>query len=264
MKTENNLKQKEEKLRCRLQELQKTAIAFSGGVDSSVLLKIALTELGKENVLAFTAAAPFQLKRDKERSHAFARSLGIEQQTIALDFLMQEEEFTANSELRCYYCKKFLWQKALNILPQNYVLVDGTNAGDLREERKGLMANKEMGIVSPLAEAGLTKQEVRALAYAFEFDFWNEPASACLATRFPQGYRITEEGLEKAEAAEEILHDAGYKKVRVRIEEDTARIEIDPFFMVSLVKRSNLDAIVRKIKDLGFRYVTLDLAGYGS
>lgn len=262
MQAENHysiLQQKEKIMRRRLSELKRIAVAFSGGVDSSVLLKTAAAELGENNVLAITATGPFYTKNEQARAREIPQKMGISSQTVALDFLLQKEEFVANNELRCYYCKKNLWQKAHKILPQNYILVDGTNADDLKEERTGLIANKELGLISPLAEAGFSKREVRALASAFGFSFWNEPASACLATRFPVGYPITLEGLKKIETAEEILHAAGYKKVRVRLQGDLARIEINPFFMASFVKKTNLAEVVEKIKKAGFRYVTLDL-----
>ncbi|HEY3419062.1 MAG TPA: ATP-dependent sacrificial sulfur transferase LarE [Methanomassiliicoccales archaeon] len=256
----------EEKL-SRLHDLLRSygplAVAFSGGADSTLLLKVALDTLGQDKVVAMIGVSETFPRKEREEAVELAERLGarhIEVLTRELD----TSAFTENTAERCYHCKKELLTKFLSIAKEEGFLAvaDGNNADDLRSSRAGLRAVRELGTHSPLAEVGLTKDEVRYLSKSLGLPTAVKPSSACLASRIPFGTEITSEKLARIEAAEEFLRDLGITQLRVRHHGDIARIEVSPpeFYLVL----NNRDWIVKEFKMLGFVYVTLDIQGFRS
>lgn len=241
---------------------KKTALAFSAGVDSTILLHV-MKNMGMD-VLAVT----FNTNLTKHmisiaNASEYAKKLGVKHIVVDVD-VMSVPEVRKNSEMRCYYCKSAMFKELSDISKQNgyLVLCDGTNADDLKEYRPGLKAKDEFGIYSPIAIAGLTKAELRMIGRELSLEIASKPSSPCLLTRFPYGTDISETLLENVEAGEEILHNDGFEACRLRVHGDIARIEIpcDRFNDFTESK----DQILSKLKKLGFRYITLDLEGLRS
>ncbi|KYO67977.1 ATP-dependent sacrificial sulfur transferase LarE [Thermovenabulum gondwanense] len=255
--------EKFKKLEEYLINLKKVLIAFSGGVDSTFLLKVCLDVLGKENVLAVTARSSTYPSRELEEAKELAKSLGANHEIIVSEEL-EVPGFSENPPERCYYCKKELFGKLVKIARErgfNFVL-DGSNADDAGDFRPGMKAKDELGVKSPLKEAGLTKAEIRALSQKMGLPTWNKPSFACLASRFPYGERITGEKLDRVGRAEEILRGLGFSQYRVRNHADLARIEVLPEEIERFFERSLREKVVAEFKKLGFVYVSLDLTGY--
>ena len=252
---------KEKKLKKILEKLGRVVVAYSGGVDSTFLLKVAVDTLGKDNVLAVTARSetyPFSEFRDTKR---IAKKVGARHVVIQTDEL-KIKNFRSNPVNRCYYCKKELFKK-LNGIKKEYGLkhvVDGTNYDDLKDIRHGRKAAKELGVKSPLLDAAITKADIRKFSKVLKLPTWNKPSFACLASRIPFDSGITKDGLGKVEKAEEHLRKLGFRQVRVRLHGNIARIEImeEDFSRAFRLKNS----LIKYLKRLGFIYVTLDLAGY--
>lgn len=243
-----------------LKELKSCAIAYSGGVDSTFLITIAYKILGK-GALAVTATSSTYPKRELNEAVEYAQHLGIPH------VIIQSEEldingFSDNPPNRCYYCKKELFQKIQQIATKHHLayVCDGSNADDQHDYRPGTKARKELKVRSPLQEAGLTKQEIRELSRSLHLQTAEKPALACLASRFPYGTTINGERLKQVEAAEEFLLSLGIYHCRVRYHDTIARIEVprDDFPVIL----THSQAIVKRFKDLGFTYVTLDIEGY--
>jgi uncharacterized protein len=239
------------------------AIAFSGGADSTLLLKVALDELGKDKVIALIGVSETFPKSEREQAVELAEHLGarhIELMTKELD----TSAFAENTVDRCYHCKKELLTKFLAIAKEEGFLAvaDGNNADDLKGSRAGLRAVRELGTHSPLADVGLTKDEVRHLSKSLGLPTAVKPSSACLASRIPFGTAITKEKMAQVETAEEFLRGLGITQLRVRHHGDVARIEVTPheFYLVI----NNRDWIVKEFKMLGFTYVTMDIQGFRS
>jgi uncharacterized protein len=239
----------------------RVAIAFSGGVDSTFLLAAACETLGKENILVITATGPVYARRERSFATDFTAKLGVAHVFVST-WNLEEKGPYLNEPHRCYSCKAELFKEALKVAREKgfSTVIEGTNASDVHDYRPGLKALKELGIRSPLMEAGLEKSEIRTLSKRMGLPTWDQPAMACLASRFPYGAEITPEVLRQVECAEEVLMDAGYRQVRVRHHGDVARIELAPADVVRLA--ANPGDVVAKLKALGFRYVTLDLQGY--
>ncbi len=257
---ETELDRKLTLLRAELREYGSVLIAFSGGVDSTFLLKVAADELGAA-AMAVTARSATYPSREFHEAEALARDMGVRWVVIDSDEL-DVPGFRENPPDRCYYCKGSLFADLLRIARENGVAVvcDGANADDLADHRPGRRAAAELGVHSPLAELGFTKTDIRKLSRRLGLPTWDKPAFACLASRFPYGQRITESGLEAVDRAEATLHELGFRQVRVRVHGHVARIEVGPEQVPLAVEKR--DKIVTALKACGYHYVTLDLEGY--
>lgn len=255
-------KQKYNKLQRLLKDMGGLVLAYSGGVDSTFLLSVAKDALG-DNVLAITAVSPTYTQEEYERACEMALALGVRHISTQTNEL-ENPDFFKNSPQRCYYCKKELFRKLRTIADQESLLcvADASNLDDCADYRPGRIAAKEAGIRSPLLEAGLRKEEIRALSKEMNLPTWDLPAAACLASRFPYGESLTLEKIKRVEQAEKFLRDLGFQQVRVRSHDRLARVELDANVIGEFFKEGLGANVVQKLKDLGFIYVTLDLEGY--
>ena len=258
------LTKKLEELRNIFSEMEKALIAYSGGIDSTLVAKVAYDILG-DKALAVTAISPSLLPEDLEDARIQAAVIGISHEEVNTNE-MENQNYTSNPINRCYFCKSELHDtlKPLALKRGYSYVVDGVNADDLRDYRPGIQAAKERGARSPLAEVGISKFEVRQIAKELDLPWWNKPAQPCLSSRFPYGEEITIEKLQRVGRGEKYLRDFGLKNLRVRSEKDTARIEISPEKIREFVLTIDLPKLVEKFKEFGFIYVTLDLEGYRS
>lgn len=253
-------KVKLEQLKNNLKQMKCVAIAFSGGVDSTFLTKVAYEILG-EKAIAVTATSSTYPKRELEEAKQYAKQIGI--QHILINSEETEiDNFSKNPNNRCYYCKKELFSKIKQIAKENnlnYVL-DGSNVDDTSDYRPGMKALGELGVVSPLRDVGFTKQEIKELSKDMQLDTWDKPAFACLASRFPYGVKITKSKLMQVEKAESFLFSLGIKQFRVRYHDETARIEVFKNDFQKILNHS--EEITKYFKEIGFKYITLDMEGY--
>lgn len=243
---------------------EKVVLAFSGGVDSALLLKIATSLRKDENdVVAMFFKAPSSTEEDLVNAKNLAEEMGVKLFIKDVDIFV-DDHIVNNSKDRCYHCKSHLFKQAIKLkddLGYGYV-IDGTNTDDHKVYRPGLMALRDLGVVSPLNMAGFSKQMVRALADELNISVAKRPSAPCLLTRFPYGTKITPAKLDRLEKAEAFIRDLGFIKFRVRDHSNIARIELTPEdFMAFIEKR---DQVIKEFKNLGFSYVTLDLEGFRS
>lgn len=260
----------EEKLR-RLHRLMQeyaqsdVAVAFSGGADSSLLLKLAVVHAKERGsrVTAITADTELHPQNDRDQAREAAMEMGAEHRILTIREL-EHGGISQNPVDRCYQCKRYLFEKIKEEARrvQASLVLEGTNADDLREYRPGLRAVEELGIKSPLKEAGLTKDEVRRLAKEQGISAADRPSAPCLATRFPYGEELTIEKLGRVEQGEEYLRTLGLYNVRLRVHGEIARIEADGDQIGKLADKRN--EVVKRLKSLGYRYITLDLEGFRS
>jgi len=256
-----------DKLKQILQNLGSVAVAFSSGVDSTFLLKVAHDTLGNNRdgnrVVAVTARSPLFPDRELDDAVQFTQKEGIEHIIVDFDALTVAG-FAQNPTNRCYLCKKELFIRLQRIAAEHGIahVVEGSNADDVHDYRPGKQAIAELGIASPLQEAGLTKQEIRQLSAELGLPTWNKPSFACLASRIPYGEEITEERLAMIEAAERYLLDTGFHQVRVRFHSNLARIETDDEGLERLLDKKLREEIHCRLKALGFVHISADLLGY--
>ncbi len=257
-----NLQQKLALLKDLLKEPGSAAIAFSGGVDSTFLLKAAKDVLG-EHVIAITAVSSFFPERESREAIDFCREQGVRHIIVSIDTL-SVAGVRENPPNRCYLCKKELFRQIIQIAAKQNIsyVAEGSNLDDMGDYRPGLAAVAEWNVKSPLKEAGLTKDEIRILSKELALPTWEKPSFACLASRFVYGETITTEKLAMVEQAEQFLSETGFRQFRVRIHGDMARIELLPEEFGKLLAEDMRTKIVSRLKSLGFTYVSMDLAGY--
>lgn len=251
-------------LKKTLRKMKSLMIAYSGGVDSTFLLKIAQEELGNKNkILAVTACSAIFLPEEMKIAQQITQKLQVKHQIIDTTQLDNPSFFT-NPPNRCYYCKKELFSKLSYLAKENGLnfVVDGSNLDDLGDFRPGMQAAKELGIRSPLIEVGLSKEEIRNLSRKMGLPTWNKPSQACLASRFPYGTKITRTALRKVAEAETFLKTLGISQVRVRYYGAWARIEVPVSQISRLVNEKIRSILIEKFKHIGYTYITLDLEGY--
>ena len=257
-----NLQTKQDELQRILQKLGSVAVAFSGGVDSTFLLKTAHHVLGSR-VLAVTVRSGLVPQREIDGVVQFVQKEGIEHILVDFDELTIAG-FAQNPTNRCYLCKTAVFSQIQRIAEDRGIphVIEGSNADDVHDYRPGMQAIKELGILSPLREAGLTKEDIRQLSLEWGLPTWNKPSLACLASRFPYGETITRERVAMIDAAEQYLWDAGLCQVRVRFHGNLARIETDEEGLRRLLSENLRKEIDCRFKKIGFLYVTVDLQGY--
>ncbi len=260
----DELEQKYDQLKDRIASAGKAAIAFSGGVDSVFLLYAAKEALGSE-VLALTMSLHAVPKRELREAVEFCRTQGIRQRVETMDEF-SIEGFADNPPNRCYLCKRALFQRMLDAaMAEGFeTLMEGSNLDDQGDYRPGLRALQELKIQSPLKETGFTKAEIREMSRRLQLPTWEKPSMACLASRFAYGEEITPEKMKMVEQAEEFLADLGFVQRRVRMHGHLARIELLPKDIPRIMEEKRYEQAARRLKELGFSYVTLDLQGFES
>jgi len=238
------------------------AVSFSGGVDSTFLLKVAVDVLG-DQVIAVTAKSSTYPEREFREAEAFARQLGVRHIVIESEEL-EIEGFSENPVNRCYFCKHELFGKVVEIAKQYGMrtVADGSNVDDIGDYRPGMQAVRELEVISPLKEAGMTKADIRKLSRAMGLPTWDKQAFACLASRFPYGQKITKEKLGMIDKAEQFLLDMGFRQVRVRHHGDLARIEVGSQEIGRFFNEELMGSVYNELKKIGFTYVSLDMKGY--
>lgn len=251
------------KLQSVLNKLKAVLIAYSGGVDSTFLLAAAVNTLGPENVTAVTAVSETYPAAELKQAKLLTKKLGVRNHIVIHTAELSDKKFSGNDPNRCFYCKSELFKKLTQIAKQRHlVLCDATNYSDRTDYRPGRRAAQQWHVVSPLLQVKMTKNDIRRESRAMKLPTWNQPAQACLASRIPFGTSITSERLKRIERGEEILKRAGFPLIRLRDHGDLVRIETDTRYIPKLIVPALSGSIIRALKKLGWRYVTIDLEGY--
>ncbi|MBS1770452.1 MAG: ATP-dependent sacrificial sulfur transferase LarE [Acidobacteria bacterium] len=255
--------EKERSLRSLMRKLQRVLVAYSGGVDSSYLAKIATEELGTDSICAI-GLSPSVSEFQRDNAVRVARANGFN--IVMLDTNeLADPEYLANKGDRCYFCKTELYSKLTKVAVElNCAVLDGTNADDIGDHRPGRIAAKEQKVQSPLAEIGFTKAEIRELSRKAGLTTWDQPASPCLSSRIAVGVPVTLKRLSRIERAEDFLRNMGFREFRVRVHGELARIEVAPSELSNAHDLAVSAKIAHKLKELGFKFVTLDLEGFRS
>lgn len=256
------LQEKFQLLKDNIKKRGSAAVAFSGGVDSTFLVRVAHEVLG-DKLVAVTATSSTYPERELKEAIQYAKEMGVKHIIISSEEL-DIEGFASNPKNRCYYCKKELFTKINEVAKQNDVqyVFDGSNVDDNGDFRPGMQAARELEVISPLKEANLTKADIRELSKELGLPTWDKPSFACLSSRFPYGTKITLPKLKMVDEAEQFLLDLGIKQVRVRHHGEIARIEVSQEERVQFFDAEIMDKIGEKFKKIGFTYVTLDILGY--
>jgi uncharacterized protein len=254
--------QKYRNLQRILTDLKEVVVAFSGGVDSAFLLKVAYDTLG-DKAQAVLAVSPTYPSREFDKAKDIAAFIGAKISIIET-YEMDDEKFRQNPINRCYFCKSELFEEIKKLAESNRYknLVDGSNYDDLGDHRPGMIALKEKGVRSPLQEAGLTKNEIRFLSQQLGLPTWDKDALACLSSRFPYGETIDLKKLRMVDELENFLFDLGFKNIRVRHQQTTARIEVIPSMIGRFFEADIREKVLGKAKTLGYKYISVDLEGY--
>ncbi len=258
------LEEKFQRLRVIIADCGSLAVAFSGGVDSSFLLKTAQDILG-DHVLAITADSVFIPREEIRAAQDFCQQYGIRQKLVPIDVL-DDERVRSNPPDRCYHCKRGIFERMLSAAAEEAIstLAEGSNLDDEGDYRPGMRAIRELSVRSPLREAGLCKAEIRELSQRMGLITWDKPSMACLASRVPYGDALSAETLRAVEEAELLLHSIGLRQCRVRVHGMLARIEVLPEDFATIMDAKNRREIVEAFKQFGFSYVSLDLEGFRS
>ena len=258
----DELHRKQDRLRTILRDMGCAAVAFSAGVDSTFLLKTAHDVLG-DRVIAVTAVTATIPSRETREAAAFCEAEGVRSVMLSVD-VFSVEGFDANAPDRCYICKREILGRITDAAKTYGIpnVIEGSNADDASDYRPGMRAVAELRVRSPLQEAGLTKREIRALSEECGLRTWNKPSFACLATRIAHGERITPEKIARIDRAEQLLADLGFRQYRVRVQGETARIELPPEEISRFLAPELREKVRACVHQLGFRYVSLDLDGY--
>ncbi len=256
------IKEKLNQVRRILKDLEKVVVAFSGGVDSTLLLKLAYDNLGK-NAIGIYVDSLLQPEREKQEAHDIAQLIGAEIYTIKVNPL-QNETFSSNSRKKCYFCKSFIFDQLIKEANARGFrnIVDGSNHDDTHDYRPGKKALIERNIRSPLQEAGLTKEEIRIISKKLNLSTWNKDAYACLASRIPYGTKITPERLKQIDEIEQILIKRGYRNVRARYFDDEVRVEVRSEQVKKLQAEITNQELLQSILSTGFTKVYIDPEGY--
>lgn len=244
--------------------MERVIIAYSGGVDSTFLIKAASLS-GLKDILAVTSASKSLPRKELDFSKQMTSELNIRHKIIETEEL-NNEDYSSNPPDRCYYCKKELFGRLRSIAEEDafQFILDGTNADDKEDRRPGRRAALENGVHSPLLDTGFSKMEIREISKTLGLPTWDKPATPCLSSRFPYGEKITDVGLERVELAENFIRRFGFKELRVRDHDETARIEIKPDDFQIIMKDEIRQQIISYLKSHGYKYVTLDLQGFRS
>jgi uncharacterized protein len=256
-------KSKTDELKATIRARPKALVAFSGGADSTLLLKVCRDVLGPENVTAVTGVSQTYTPEEKRTARRAARELGVRHVLLETDELSCGD-FAANPPDRCYHCKRELFGKISDLAKTLGIdaFYDASNLDDLSDYRPGRRATEELGVISPLVLAGFTKKDVRTLSKRLGLSSWDKPANPCLASRIPYGTPITLENLDKIRAGEKFIRDLGFPVVRLRHHGEMARIEVPPADFPRLLKPATARRIAARLRSLGYLWTALDIEGY--